>query len=243
MSEQSPRLNLPFIQPSQAQKHVTHNEAIEILDIVVQLRVEDINQSDPPTSPNEGQAWAVSTTPNGAWTGQQGMIATWQNNGWLFVEPAQGWIAWVASAGRSFQFDGSDWVHLIADSDLNNISGLGVNALSDVANPLSISGPASLFSHSGSSHQIKINKANPTDTASLLFQTNFAGRAELGLNGSEDVSIKVSSDGTNWSDVLILSEDRATASQVVNFEPQATPVTANTGDVYYDSSSNKLRCF
>ncbi|EAQ07718.1 hypothetical protein [Yoonia vestfoldensis] len=37
MSDQSPRLSLPFILPAQAQKHVTHNEAIELLDLIVQL--------------------------------------------------------------------------------------------------------------------------------------------------------------------------------------------------------------
>jgi hypothetical protein len=30
-------LSLPFIMPSQAQKHVTHNEALKTLDAVVQL--------------------------------------------------------------------------------------------------------------------------------------------------------------------------------------------------------------
>ena len=39
MPATSPRLALPFIQPSQAQKHVTHNEALQLLDAVVQLRI------------------------------------------------------------------------------------------------------------------------------------------------------------------------------------------------------------
>ena len=32
-------LQIPYILPSQAQKHVTHNEAIKALDAVVQLAV------------------------------------------------------------------------------------------------------------------------------------------------------------------------------------------------------------
>ena len=41
MSETTPNLNLPFIMPAQAQKHVTHNEAIELLDAIVQLTLEN----------------------------------------------------------------------------------------------------------------------------------------------------------------------------------------------------------
>ena len=39
MSETSPRLDLPYIQPSQAQKHVTHNESLQRLDALVQMTV------------------------------------------------------------------------------------------------------------------------------------------------------------------------------------------------------------
>ncbi len=35
MSDNSPRLDLPDIQAAQAQKHVTHNEALRVLDVLV----------------------------------------------------------------------------------------------------------------------------------------------------------------------------------------------------------------
>ncbi len=38
---QTPNLALPYIQAAQAQKHVTHNEAIRALDAIVQLGVLD----------------------------------------------------------------------------------------------------------------------------------------------------------------------------------------------------------
>jgi len=66
MSENSPRLDLPYIQPSQAQKHVTHNKAVEILDTIVQMKLEDIDVSNPPVLPAEGQSWALSAAPTGA---------------------------------------------------------------------------------------------------------------------------------------------------------------------------------
>jgi hypothetical protein len=39
MSTVSPNLSLPYIQQNQAQKHVTHNEGMRLLDGVVQLSV------------------------------------------------------------------------------------------------------------------------------------------------------------------------------------------------------------
>jgi len=125
MSENSPRLDLPYIQPSQAQKHVTHNEAVEILDTIVQMKLEDIDVSNPPVLPAEGQSWALSAAPTGAWTGEAGAIVTRCNNGWLFIEPAEGWTAWVGSAGRLHQFDGTSWVTLQAEMDLKNVAGVG----------------------------------------------------------------------------------------------------------------------
>ena len=243
MSELSPRLELPFIQPSQAQKHVTHNEAIEVLDAVVQMRLESIDQNDPPTSATDGQAWHVSSTPTGAWTGHAGSIASWRNNGWLFLQPSDGWIAWISSFAQFFVFQTGQWIPLTTETDLDNVDGVGINTTSDSANPLSVAGPGTLLSHDGAGHQLKLNKASGPDTASLLFQTGFSGRAELGLSGSDTLSIKVSADGSLWTDVTSFFEDRVMQHNPMHFEPQAEPVSPIAGDVYFDSSSGKLRCF
>ena len=77
-------------------------------------------------------------------------------------------------------FDGSGWVNAIA-AGLNPAPLVGVNATADTANRLAVASPASLFSHDGDDHRLKINKAAAGDTASVLFQTGFSGRAEFGL--------------------------------------------------------------
>ena len=55
MPDTSPNLVLPYLMPSQAQKHVTHNEALQLLDAVVQLTVEAFGATTPPASPAAGQ--------------------------------------------------------------------------------------------------------------------------------------------------------------------------------------------
>ena len=51
MSDTSAILSLPYLQPAQAQKHVTHNEALQLLDVLVQMAVIARSLSLPPTSP------------------------------------------------------------------------------------------------------------------------------------------------------------------------------------------------
>jgi len=66
MSEISHNLSLPFIQPSQAQKHVTHNEALRLLDAVVQLTLQSLSQQTPPSLAIDGQVYALPAGANGA---------------------------------------------------------------------------------------------------------------------------------------------------------------------------------
>jgi len=53
MSDTTTQLVLPYILAAQAQKHVTHNEALRLLDGLVQLSVLDRDLTAPPVSPRE----------------------------------------------------------------------------------------------------------------------------------------------------------------------------------------------
>jgi hypothetical protein len=54
MSDTTTNLLLPYILAAQAQKHVTHNEALRLLDGLVQLSVLDRDLTAPPDSPADG---------------------------------------------------------------------------------------------------------------------------------------------------------------------------------------------
>ncbi|CUJ98201.1 hypothetical protein RUE5091_01897 [Ruegeria denitrificans] len=210
MSQNSPRLNLPFLQPSQAQKHVTHNEALRRLDIVAQLSVASTNASTPPAVPNEGEVHALGVAPTGDWTGQAGMLAAWLDNTWHFVAPGTGWRAWDETSGQLQIWDGEAWVEPPVATQ--NLDGAGIGTSYDNTNRLSVQSPATLLSHEGAGHQLKINKANAGETASLLFQSNWTGHAEMGLTGDTVFAIKVSPDGSTWTDALSLDSTTGTAS-------------------------------
>ena len=200
MSDVSAILALPYIQPSQAQKHVTHNEALRVLDVIVQLAVADRTRTAAPANPAIGARHIVGTGAIGAWAGKDGTIAVFDIEGWLFTTPVAGWRAEIMAEGKGAVYSGSAWV---AVGDLPvTVAQLGIGTTPDATNRLAVSSPATLFNHAGAGHQIKVNKATVGDTASLLFQSNFSGRAEMGLAGTDEFSVKVSADGSAFVEGL-----------------------------------------
>ena len=84
MSDISSNLSMPFIQPNQAQKHVTHNEALRILDVLVQLGVVTDDQTAPPPLPQDGSRYIVADGASGDWAGEDGSVAVFDNGVWRF---------------------------------------------------------------------------------------------------------------------------------------------------------------
>ncbi|MEL7088936.1 MAG: DUF2793 domain-containing protein [Planctomycetota bacterium] len=103
------RLTLPLLQPAQAQKHVTVNEALLKLDGLAQLRLAALDVAVPPASV-EGEAYAVPAGASADWAGKDGQIAIEAGGGWIFVTPETGWRAWIIPDAREAVWTGSEWV-------------------------------------------------------------------------------------------------------------------------------------
>jgi hypothetical protein len=204
MSEQTAILSLPLIMPSQAQKHVTHNEALRILDMAVQLAVTNRTRTTPPASPVVGDRYIVDSGATGVWNGRENQIAVFTADGWDYIAPQAGWQAYVTAEDGIAVFNGAAWVIPSAGAP-DELPLLGINATANTTNRLTVSAPATLLNHDGAGHQLKLNKAAAGETASLLFQTGFSGRAEMGTMGSNAFSIKVSNDGSAFATALTAS--------------------------------------
>lgn len=109
MSETTPRFALPLIEAGQAQKELFHNEALALLDTLVQPVVQTMGDNTPPGAPVAGQSWIVGGTPTGDWVGQADAVATWTAGGWRFVAPVDGMSAWVAGLGLTARRSGGAW--------------------------------------------------------------------------------------------------------------------------------------
>ena len=108
--DQTPNLNLPYILPAQAQKHVTHNEAIRALDALVQLCALDRDLATPPPSPADGDRYIVAAAADADWSGHSGHVAAFQDGAWAFLTPRSGWLAWIGDENTLVAFDGTSWI-------------------------------------------------------------------------------------------------------------------------------------
>ena len=98
MSQNSINLSLPYIQGGQAQKHVTHNEAIRTLDAIVQLCVRDQVQA-PQADVQDGDRFIVAAGAVDSFEGHEGEIALFEGGAWNFIAARKGWIAYDEATG------------------------------------------------------------------------------------------------------------------------------------------------
>jgi hypothetical protein len=209
----TPNLALPFIEGSQAQKHVTHNEALRILDAAIQVAVLDLTRTAPPSSPAEGERHVVAAGATGAWAGQGNAIATWQDGAWAFLVPRIGWCTWSVADNVVFVFDGAHWRdQRDLPVTLDNAVHVGINTSASSPNLLSIKSNAALLTainvaDGGSGDaRLQISKESAAKTASVFFSDAFSGRAEFGLVGSDAFKLKVSADGSAWVEAFNIDQ-------------------------------------
>jgi Protein of unknown function (DUF2793) len=208
----TPLLVLPYIAGSQAQKHVTHNEALSLLDGLLHLSVISRSLAVPPLSPIDGDRYLISGGPTGAWATHAGQVALHMEGAWRFLIPRKGWRLWVEAENLFLIFDGATWISPAVPSTLQNLSLLGVNA--------------------------------SADTASLLLQTGFSGRAEIGTAGDDNLHFKVSANGSTFNESLVIANatGEVTAKNSIILDPQtADPPTPSDGQLWYNSTTAKFR--
>ena len=199
------RLKIAYLASNQSQKHLTVNDALRRLDAVVQLTALSATTSDEPVAPQEGDCYLLPASRTGqSWTGMSdSAVAYFRDGEWEELRPGAGWRAFVADMSEMLIFDGSTW---------RAVGRIGVNTSPDNVNRLAVKSDAVMFSHDDVSPgsgdmRLFINKSSAVGVASVIFQDAFSGRAEIGLIGSDDFSIRTSADGVSWSHALFA--DRA----------------------------------
>jgi hypothetical protein len=212
-------LGMPFIEGSQAQKHVTHNEALRILDAAVQIGVLDIDRTAPPASPAEGDRHIVASGATGAWAGHVDAVAVYEDGAWRFLIPKLGWCAWSDADGALLVYDGAAWTDVASGGTLpGSVAQLGINDTASALNLLTVKSNAALFSaidvaDSGTGDvRLQISKEASANTASVVFSDAFSARAEFGLIGSDTFKLKVSNDGSAFVEALVIDQSSGNAA-------------------------------
>ncbi|MEZ5785246.1 MAG: DUF2793 domain-containing protein [Xanthobacteraceae bacterium] len=212
-------LGLPVIEAAQAQKHVTHNEALAVLDALVMLAVIDRDLDSPPAEPAEGDRYIVNAPGAGSFAGKDDQIAHYLDGSWSFYPPAPGWTCYVEDEAILVAWDGAAWQAVSGGgggggpiTELQDLDRLGVGTTADATNPFAARLNNALWTAKpvvdggDGSLRYKLSKESADKTLSFLFQDDFSGRAEIGLTGDDDFHFKVSADGSAWSDALIIDK-------------------------------------
>ena len=218
MSDATTKLLLPYILAAQAQKHVTHNESLRLLDGLVQLSVLDRDLTAPPGNPADGDRHIVASGGTSDWTGWDLNVALFTDGTWLRLPPRAGWRAWVENEGLLLVYDGAGWIGT-TPADLQNLALLGLGTTADAANPFSAKLNAALWTAKtvaeGGTGDLSytMNKEAAGDDLGLTLQTGFVTKALLGLFGSEKFRLAVSPDGNTFFDGLIVDNANGIVDQ------------------------------
>ncbi|MGE3251653.1 MAG: DUF2793 domain-containing protein, partial [Hyphomonadaceae bacterium] len=115
MSESSSNLGLSYVQPAQAQKHVTVNETFLRLDALVQGVVQSRSADEEPASPIDGALYILPAGKTGDdWDGfADHALAYWRDGAWEGIAPKEGWCFYVADEGAYARYDGAAWDRLV----------------------------------------------------------------------------------------------------------------------------------
>lgn len=209
----TPHLGLPLIAAAQAQKHVTHNEALYGLDALVHLAVLRRDLATPPASPADGDRYLVAEGAVGAWAGRAGQVAAWQDGAWqdgawAFHAPRRGWLAYVLDEGALLAWTGTSWAAAITALRQLDLDRLGLGTQASAATPFAAKLNQALWTALEAAEggtgdlRLALNKEDAAGIVSLVLQSGYSGRAEIGLAGDDDLHLKVSADGAAWTEAL-----------------------------------------
>ena len=160
--------------------------------------------------------------------------------------PSRAWTSPARRVSETPRRARTAWNDFVSLLSLENLPMLGVNATADTTNKLAVKSSALLFDNVGAGVQAKLNKNAGGDTASLLYQTGYSGRAEFGLTGDDNFHCKVSPDGSAWTDAVVIDKTSgaltlAAGAKFPNGSAASPAAALNTNSgLFWDTTSGGL---
>lgn len=235
--DQSARLALPYLAAGQMQKHVTLNEALTRLDALVQATAVSRTVAVQPAAPVDGDLHILPAGAEGPdWSAlSAGDLVRVEAGAWTVVDTPEGALVFVVDPGEFVVRRDGEWT-LLGETlrRLGPLDRLGLGTGADADNPFAAKLNKALWTAreaaSGGDGDLRLtlNKETASDVLSLLFQSGYGGRAELGLVGDDDLVLNVSPDGGVWRNAF--SVDRATGRMTFGLGAGRRETTVLTSD-------------
>ena len=215
--DETHRHAFPLLAAAQAQGHLIHNEALVAIDALLHPVIAAFGVNEPPEGVSPPHAVTVGGAPTGLFEGQAGRIASLTDAGWRFYDAPDGMLAYSVPDGTFMRFAlAGGWEVLTAEFSGETLDRLGISTSPDATNRLSVKSPAVLLAAPGGAEgddcRLVINRDDPAATASMIFQSDYQGRAEAGLAGDDRFRIKVADSGGTWREALSIDPDTARVS-------------------------------
>jgi hypothetical protein len=196
--EYTNNLKFPLLLPNQSGKEITHNEALIIIDNLLQNCVLDI-LSVPPPNPNTNDMYIITDNASDEWTNRENYLAFY-DNGWRFVEARVGFTFWVVSESCFYTYFSTGWDKTLKNMKLQDLGNVLFSEIS--ANDILIYNGNNFVNSS----DIAINNVN--------IRHNNIIKTQLKINTEGKLSVNVSDDGQNWNESFTI--DNTTGNILFN---------------------------
>ena len=186
------RLQLPLLAAAQAQKHVTHNEAILRLDGLVQMTAKSATTSAQLASPADGDLYILPAGKTGTdWGGYSNYaVAHYYDGVWHQYHPNAGWVSFVQDTGSLLYYTGSIWSNIgAAVSSLfgdGTVGAPGIAFASDADTGIYRIGTNSLGIATGGVLRHTIDTANETTTLNQIGPDGSASAPSYSFSADPD---------------------------------------------------------
>lgn len=222
----TPHLGLPLIEAAQAQKHVTHNEAIHLIDALVQMAVKDRDLTAPPGSPVEGDRYLPASGATGAWASWDLNIALFTDGDWTKIVPKKGFLLFVEDEGVLLVWNGAAWVdpaasggYLSVVGETNIASAATCNIGGSATTKVQITGTTTITSFGTVANQLRLVRFAQALTLTYNASTLILPGAANITTAAGDNCIVTSDASGNWR---VRSYVRASGFPILPALPSST---------------------
>ena len=116
----TPRHKLPLLAVGQAQKEMIHNEAVMLIDNIMNIEVIGVSNDPSVALQNMSQhnmCWLIGSEPVGEWINKNNNIAIFSDNGWRYLEPVENMVLYNEELNSKMMFSESIWLPAIQISE------------------------------------------------------------------------------------------------------------------------------
>lgn len=103
----TPRLGLPFLFVGQSQKEFFVNQALAVIDALLQQSING-TLAAPPPDPQEGDCYRIAAPASGTWEEHEDKLALHLGGDWQFIVPIVGGTFYDRTLQQHLHFDG-EW--------------------------------------------------------------------------------------------------------------------------------------